>query len=156
MVQALGLSSYTAAHPYSSRKLSAALTLACQLQICRQTLQQAATPAELARFSLQMKKPSAQKADIGGVAMGLNKTAEPESLCRHVAGSTIITMLHWRKWSCTWGWWCALLSFQEQLSFPFPQNFNSKPVWVLWHFKAALCLGMVFLTFEVKMVSHLA
>lgn len=62
-------------------KWSATLTLASRLQICRQTLEQAATPAELARFSLQINKPSAQKADIGEVGMGLNKAAEPTQAC---------------------------------------------------------------------------
>lgn len=101
--------------PYSSGRWSAALTLAIHPQICRQTLQQVATPAELARFSLWINKASIQKADVGGV--GLNKAAEPETPCRLVAGWTSITMSHRRRWSGTWGLVVCLLSFQK-LSFP--------------------------------------
>lgn len=81
-------------------KQSAALTFASQPQIRRQTMRQAAAPAQLARFSLQMKKPSAQRADVDGV--GSNKAAEPESLCRLVAGASI-TMSYRRRWGGTRG-----------------------------------------------------
>lgn len=82
-------------------KRSAALTFASQPQIRRQTMQQAAAPAQLARFSLQIKKPSTQRAEVGGV--GSNKAAEPESLCRLVAAWTSITMSYRRRWSGTRG-----------------------------------------------------
>lgn len=61
-------------------------------------------------------------------AAGLQHHGEPDSLCGLAADWTSTTTSQQRKQSSAWG-------FQE-IWFPLPQNFSSKPLWAPCHFKA--------------------